>query len=48
VPRRLVAPGRIDPLTRTTHRFGFGEIGTAFPMMQTKEDGMIEPLLTFP
>ena len=44
---QLVAAGRIDPLPLTTHRFGFGEIGTAFAMMQTKEDGMIKPLLTF-
>ena len=44
---RLVAAGRIDPLPLTTHRFGFGEIGTAFSMMQTKADGMIKPLVTF-
>jgi len=44
---RLVAAGRIDPLPLTTHRFGFGEIGTAFAMMRTKEDGMIKPLITF-
>ena len=44
---RLVAAGRIDPLPLTTHRFGFGEIGRAFSMMQTKEDGMIKPLITF-
>ena len=44
---RLVAAGRIDPLPLTTHRFRFGEIGTAFAMMQTKEDGMVKPLITF-
>ena len=44
---RLVAAGRIDPLPLTTHRFRFGEIGTAFGMMQTKEDGMVKPLITF-
>jgi threonine dehydrogenase-like Zn-dependent dehydrogenase len=44
---RLIAGGRVNPLPMTTHRFGFGEIARAFEMMQTKEDGMIKPLITF-
>jgi threonine dehydrogenase-like Zn-dependent dehydrogenase len=31
----------------TTHRFKFADIKKAFTMMQTKEDGMIKPLITF-
>jgi threonine dehydrogenase-like Zn-dependent dehydrogenase len=42
---RLIETGRVDPLALTTHRFPFEDIGTAFRMMQTKEDGMIKPLI---
>lgn len=44
---RLIQNGRVDPLAMTTHRFKFDDIGRAFKMMQTKEDGMIKPLITF-
>jgi threonine dehydrogenase-like Zn-dependent dehydrogenase len=44
---RLLLSGRVDPTPLTTHRFKFGEIEKAFKMMQTKEDGMIKPLITF-
>ena len=44
---RLIETGRVDPLTLTTHRFPFQDIDKAFRMMQTKEDGMIKPLITF-
>lgn len=44
---RLIARGRVDPLPMTTHRFGFNDIERAFKMMQTKEDGMIKPLISF-
>lgn len=44
---RLIHAKRVDPLPMTTHRFGFGQIEKAFRMMQTKEDGMIKPLITF-
>ncbi len=44
---RLIAAGRVDPLPLTTHRFGFSDIERAFKMMQTKEDGMIKPLISF-
>ncbi len=44
---RLIRTGRVDPLPMTTHRFNFADIARAFKMMQTKEDGMIKPLITF-
>jgi threonine dehydrogenase-like Zn-dependent dehydrogenase len=44
---RLIENGRIDPAPLTTHRFPFVEIERAFRMMQTKEDGVIKPLILF-
>ncbi len=44
---RLIQSGRVDPLPMTTHRFKFADIEKAFKMMQTKEDGMIKPLIMF-
>jgi threonine dehydrogenase-like Zn-dependent dehydrogenase len=44
---RLIQTKRVDPLAMTTHRFKFDQIERAFRMMQTKEDGMIKPLITF-
>jgi threonine dehydrogenase-like Zn-dependent dehydrogenase len=44
---RLIQTRRVDPLPMTTHRFKFADIKKAFRMMQTKEDGMIKPLITF-
>ncbi len=44
---RLIETNRVDPLALTTHRFAFQDIEKAFEMMQTKEDGMIKPLITF-
>ena len=44
---RLIETGRVDPLALTTHRFPFADIEKAFKMMQTKEDGMIKPLILF-
>ena len=44
---RLIQTGRVDPLPMTTHRFKFDQIRGAFKMMQTKEDGMIKPLISF-
>jgi threonine dehydrogenase-like Zn-dependent dehydrogenase len=43
----LIETGRVDPLALTTHRFQFKDIEKAFRMMQTKEDGMIKPLISF-
>jgi threonine dehydrogenase-like Zn-dependent dehydrogenase len=31
----------------TTHRFSFRDVERAFRMLQTKEDGLIKPLITF-
>ncbi len=44
---RLIQHHRVDPLPMTTHRFKFADINKAFRMMQTKDDGMIKPLITF-
>ncbi len=44
---RLIRTGRVDPLLMTTHRFAFTDVLRAFRMMQTKEGGMIKPLITF-
>ena len=44
---RLMQSGRIDPTPMTTHTFAFGDVGRAFDMMITKEDGIIKPLITF-
>ena len=44
---RLLETGRVDPTPLTTHRFQFAEIEKAFHMMQTKEDGMLKPLILF-
>ncbi|MCI0630406.1 MAG: NAD(P)-dependent alcohol dehydrogenase [Phycisphaerales bacterium] len=44
---RLIEHGRVNPLPMTTHRFRFQDIERAFRMMQTKEDGIIKPLITF-
>ena len=44
---RLIVSGRVDPSPMTTHRFKFTEIEKAFRMMQTKEGGIIKPLITF-
>jgi len=44
---RLVETGRVDPLPLTTHRFDFDDLPRAFRMMQTKEDGIVKPLIRF-
>jgi threonine dehydrogenase-like Zn-dependent dehydrogenase len=44
---RLIKMGRVDPRPLTRHRFPFGEVEKAFRMMQTKEDGMLKPLILF-
>jgi len=44
---RLLETGRVDPTPLTSHRFKFAEIEKAFRMMQTKEDGMLKPLILF-
>jgi threonine dehydrogenase-like Zn-dependent dehydrogenase len=44
---RLIESGRVDPTPMTTHRFKFDQIEKAFHMMETKEDGMLKPLILF-
>jgi threonine dehydrogenase-like Zn-dependent dehydrogenase len=44
---RLIEAGRVDPTALTTHRFRFDQIEKAFRMMQTKEDGILKPLILF-
>jgi isopropanol dehydrogenase (NADP+) len=45
---RIIQNGRIDPTPLTTHTFKFEELDKAFRMMQTKEEGIIKPLILFP
>ncbi len=44
---RLLENGRVDPTPLTTHRFPFTQVERAFHMMETKEDNIIKPLITF-
>lgn len=44
---RLLETGRVDPTPMTTHTFTFDQIERAFDMMETKDDGMIKPLIAF-
>lgn len=44
---RVLESKRFDPTPMTTHRFGFGDVVKAFHMMETKEDGILKPLITY-
>jgi threonine dehydrogenase-like Zn-dependent dehydrogenase len=44
---RLLETGRVDPTPLTSHQFKFKDLEKAFHMMETKEDGMIKPLIHF-
>lgn len=44
---RLLASGRLDPTPLTTHRFTFDEVDKALHLMETKEDGILKPLIIF-
>ena len=44
---RLLEVGRVDPRPMTTHRFAFDQVDQAFRLMETKEDGIIKPLISF-
>lgn len=44
---RLIERGRVDPTLMTTHTFPFDQVEEAFRMMETKEDGIIKPLILF-
>ncbi|AMV20153.1 NADP-dependent isopropanol dehydrogenase [Planctomyces sp. SH-PL14] len=44
---RLIETGRVDPSLMTTHRVPFSEVDRAVRLMETKEEGIIKPLITF-
>jgi isopropanol dehydrogenase (NADP+) len=44
---RLIENGRVDPTLMTTHRFTFDEVDKAFQLMDTKDDGILKPLILF-
>jgi isopropanol dehydrogenase (NADP+) len=44
---RLIENGRIDPTPMTTHRFPFAQVERAFHLMETKEENIIKPLITY-
>jgi threonine dehydrogenase-like Zn-dependent dehydrogenase len=44
---RLIENGRVDPSPLTTHTFTFDQVDKALHMMETKEDGIIKPLIVF-
>jgi threonine dehydrogenase-like Zn-dependent dehydrogenase len=44
---RLLESGRVDPTPMTTHEFGFDQVDEALRLMDTKEDGVIKPLIHF-
>jgi isopropanol dehydrogenase (NADP+) len=44
---RLIQTGRVDPTPLTTHTFPFDQVDRAFHLMDTKEDGILKPLITF-
>jgi threonine dehydrogenase-like Zn-dependent dehydrogenase len=44
---RLIENGRVDPTPMTTHEFDFENVGEAFDLMASKEDGVIKPLVRF-
>ncbi len=44
---RLLETGRVDPTPLSTHRFKFQDLEKAFRLMETKEDGILKPLILF-
>ncbi len=44
---RLLETGRVDPTPLTTHKFKFDGVDQALHLMETKEDGIIKPLIIF-
>lgn len=44
---RLLETGKVDPTPLTTHKFPFVQVERAFHMMETKEDNIVKPLITF-
>ncbi len=44
---RLIQNGRLDPTKMTSHRFKFDQVAKALEMMETKEDGVLKPVILF-
>ena len=44
---RLLESGRVDPTPLTTHQFKFLDLPLAFHLMESKEDGILKPLILF-
>lgn len=44
---RLLETRRVDPTPLTTHRFKFDEVHRALHLMESKENGIIKPLILF-
>ena len=44
---RLLETGRVDPTPLTTHVFKFADLPKAYHLMETKEDGILKPLIEF-
>lgn len=44
---RLIETGRVDPRPLTTHTFNFEQVDRALHLMETKEEGVIKPLIIF-
>lgn len=45
---QLIESGRVDPSPLTTHEFPFEKVDKALHLMETKEDGILKPLILFP
>ncbi|MFH5801323.1 NAD(P)-dependent alcohol dehydrogenase [Haladaptatus sp. CMAA 1911] len=44
---RLLETRKVDPTRMTTHRFDFDDIDESFHLMDTKDEGIIKPLIDF-
>ncbi|MCO8246771.1 zinc-binding dehydrogenase [Haladaptatus sp. AB643] len=44
---RLLETDRVDPTRMTTHEFSFDDMEEGFHLMDTKEEGIIKPLIDF-
>lgn len=44
---RLLETGKVDPTLMTTHEFAFDEIDEGFHLMESKEQGIIKPVIEF-
>ena len=42
---RLLETGRVDATPMTTHHFKFNEVDRTLHLMDTKEEGIIKPLI---